>query len=182
MHIGSWGLPELGITEWIGKKIAKISGGYAPLTSQLGSNLFGIGVGTAYAQEPTTGTIYPTAYTLPTQTTSERQTQPTSQPVSQPTQQTSRPQQTASPSEQDRARQILREMDEGKITWDDNLRAWAHKVLESSSGPSPVVHHQKSWHYNGQESDLAPPISLFTAILINWQAICQNGNLKKNKN
>jgi len=64
MHIGSWGLPEFGVTEWLGREIAKLGGGYAPLTSQLGSNL--LGGGTVYAQEPTTGTVYPTTYTPPT--------------------------------------------------------------------------------------------------------------------
>jgi len=57
VHIGSWGLPEFGITEWLGRQIAKIGGGYAPLTSQLGSNLFG--PGTVYAQEPTSRRVYP---------------------------------------------------------------------------------------------------------------------------
>lgn len=58
IHKGSlFGLPDIGLTEKIGQWIAKSASGYAPLTSQLGSNIFG--AGTVYAQEPTSGTVYP---------------------------------------------------------------------------------------------------------------------------
>jgi hypothetical protein len=62
-HKGSWGTPELGITENIAKVIAKVSGGAVPLTEQLGSSLFG--APPAYAQEPDTGQVtstVPTSY------------------------------------------------------------------------------------------------------------------------
>jgi len=40
IHSGSWfGLPDIGATEWIGKKIAAASGGAAPITYQGGSDI-----------------------------------------------------------------------------------------------------------------------------------------------
>lgn len=67
IHTGSWGTPELGISEWLGKQVAKTAGGAAPLTGQLGSSLFGTSI--AYAQDPYTGEVRPTTYTPTTYTT-----------------------------------------------------------------------------------------------------------------
>lgn len=62
MHIGSWGLPDLGITEWVNKNFAGIAGGYAPLSAQLGSDISALLTGnfvrTAYAQNPQTNEVY----------------------------------------------------------------------------------------------------------------------------
>lgn len=49
-HIGSWGTRDFGVTEWIGRQVAKLGGGYAGLTADSGSNLFGPPSETRFAQ------------------------------------------------------------------------------------------------------------------------------------
>ena len=82
MHIGSWGLPEFGVTEWLGREIAKLGGGYAPLTAQGGSSLVGPASEIQLAQNPYTGEVYPTTYqrVLGTSTNNTNQKQTTNNP------------------------------------------------------------------------------------------------------
>jgi len=91
VHTGSWGLPELGATEWLGSQFAKAAGGVAPLTGQLGSSLFGPTSSIVYAQEPYSREVTPTGEAW-AQTRTQPQvqgvgttTQPTTQTMLQPT-------------------------------------------------------------------------------------------------
>lgn len=113
MHIGSWGLPELGITEWLGKQIAKIGGGYAPLSGQLGSQLFGAPV---YAQEPKTGTVYPLTYT-PTPKP-QPTPKPTPKPTSEPKPSNGQPTGDGQPTPTDQISQIY----EQSRSWEEQQR------------------------------------------------------------
>jgi len=61
-HIGSWGTKDYGVTEWLGRQIARLGGGYAPLTADSGSNLFGPPSETKFAQNPNTKEVYPLFY------------------------------------------------------------------------------------------------------------------------
>jgi len=63
--IGRWRLPDVGVTEWLGEQIAKVGGGYAPLTEEGGSSLFGSPSEIKLAQDPYTKEVYRTTYTPP---------------------------------------------------------------------------------------------------------------------
>lgn len=92
-------------------------------------------------------------------------------------------------TEKERARQILADMNAGRITWDDNLRAWAEKVLRGTPSPEELMKQQAESYYGEIMQNLDKLAGLYPEHKQKWEQTVRNlyssqlaDKVKKEKN